>query len=58
MTKDQKVAAVQAQVNEARRFFDRAEYVAMFNGIWDGLDVATNAAIDPTTPELPLVGGQ
>lgn len=48
MTKDQKVTYVQTQVNNARQQqFTREEFVSMFNGIWDGLEVARNAAIDP-----------
>jgi len=55
MTKDQKVAAVLATVQEAQRFFTREEYVSMFNAIWDGLTIAKTAATDGA-PQLALPG--
>jgi hypothetical protein len=48
MTKDQKTENVLSTVREARRWFQREEFVGMVNFIWDGLDGATGVARDPS----------
>lgn len=48
MTKDQKVKQVSDLVEEARRWYTKAEFAQMIDKVWDGLDRAKEIAQDNT----------
>ncbi len=46
MTKDQKVENISNIVEEARRWYTKAEFAQMIDRIWDGLDRAKEIAVE------------
>lgn len=46
MTKGQKVTQVTRIVEDARAYYSREEFVTMVNAIWDGLEIAKEAAVE------------
>lgn len=53
MTKTQKVDDVTATVQNARRYYTFEEYATMFQAIWNGLEAAKAAAIEPAPEPTP-----
>lgn len=52
MTKRQKTEQVLAIVTDARHWYTKEEFLKMVKEVWNGLDLAQDAAVE-NVPEVP-----